>query len=56
MICTVIRANVMMFSQYPEVVQRLMKIANNMRDDLGDNLTRRKPTGQRQHGVVNKDS
>jgi len=26
-------------SQYPEVVQRLMKIANNMRDDLGDNLT-----------------
>lgn len=39
-------------SQYPEVVQRLMKIANNMRDDLGDNLTRRKPTGQRQHGVV----
>ncbi len=43
-------------SQYPEVVQRLMKIANNMRDDLGDNLTRRKPTGQRQHGVVNKDS
>ena len=39
-------------SQYPEVVQRLMKIANNMRDDLA----RRKPTGQRQHGVVNKDS
>ena len=41
-------------SQYPEVAQRLMKIADDMRADLGDNLTRRKPTGQRQHGLVDK--
>ncbi|MBP3518241.1 MAG: sulfatase [Parabacteroides sp.] len=41
-------------SQYPEVTQRLMKIADDMRDDLGDNLTRCKPTGRRQHGLVDK--
>lgn len=41
-------------SQYPEVVMRLNKIADEMRDDLGDDLTRRKPTGQRQHGVLNE--
>lgn len=41
-------------SQYPEVVQRLMKIADDMRKDLGDNLTRRKPTGQRLHGLIDK--
>ncbi|MFV0272321.1 MAG: sulfatase [Macellibacteroides fermentans] len=41
-------------SQYPEIAQRLMKIADDTRIDLGDNLTRRKPTGQRQHGLINK--
>lgn len=41
-------------TQYPEVAQQLMKIADEMRNDLGDNLTRRKPTGQRRHGLVDK--
>lgn len=39
-------------SQYPEVVAKLMKIAEASRADLGDNLTLRKPTGQREHGLV----
>ena len=38
-------------SQYPEAAQRLMKIAEDMREDLGDNLTRRKSANLRQHGI-----
>lgn len=43
-----------MISQYPEVAQRLTKIADDMCGDLGDNLTRRKPAAQRQHGLIDK--
>jgi arylsulfatase len=39
-------------AQYPEVVIKLSTIADEMRDDLGDNLTRRKGAGQRKHGLV----
>ena len=38
------------FSLYPDVAQKLMKIAQEMREDLGDNLTRMKPTGAREPG------
>ncbi|MDR0393756.1 MAG: sulfatase [Tannerella sp.] len=41
-------------AQYPEVVMKLSKIADEMREDLGDDLTRRKGTGRREHGVVNR--
>lgn len=37
-------------SQYPEEAARLMKIADEMRKDLGDNLTRVKGTGRREPG------
>ncbi len=40
--------------QHPDVVQRLMEIAEEARKDLGDDLTKRAPTGHRQHGLVNK--
>jgi Arylsulfatase A and related enzymes len=40
------------FSQYPEVAIKLMKVADEMREDLGDNLTRRKGTGRRTHGLT----
>ncbi len=40
--------------QYPEVVQRLLTLADEMRADLGDNLTKTKPTGKRQPGRVQK--
>lgn len=39
-------------TQYPEEAARLMRIADRMRDDLGDNLTRRKGTGRREPGLV----
>lgn len=42
-------------SLYPDVVERLKGIAEEMRDDLGDNLTGRKPTGARPHGTVKKN-
>ncbi len=41
-------------SQYPEKVVRLQAIAEKMRDELGDNLTRRKGSGLRKHGLVKK--
>ena len=41
-------------SQYPEEAASLMKIADAMRDDLGDNLTRVKGKGRREPGYVNK--
>lgn len=41
-------------SQYPEVVIKLNQIAEEIRGDLGDNLTRRQGTGQREHGLVEK--
>ena len=40
--------------QYPAVVERLTKVADAMRQDLGDDLTRCKPTGQRAHGIIDK--
>ena len=39
--------------QYPEIVAMLMKIADNMRDELGDDLTRKKGTERRQPAYVN---
>lgn len=38
--------------QHPEVAARLMEVADAMRADLGDDLTRCKPTGARPHGLV----
>lgn len=37
-------------TQYPEEAARLMEIADDMRKDLGDNLTRVKGTGRREPG------
>ncbi|NDV63810.1 sulfatase [Bacteroides sp. 224] len=37
-------------SQYPEKAIELMKIADEMREDLGDNLTRKKSNGFREAG------
>lgn len=37
-------------TQYPEEAAKLMKIADEMRKDLGDNLTRVKGTGRREPG------
>lgn len=39
-------------TQYPEEAARLMKIADEMRKDLGDNLTRTKGTGRREPGKL----
>lgn len=39
-------------SQYPDVAQKLMQIADEMREDLGDNLTRKKGTGRREPGLT----
>ena len=41
-------------SQYPEEAAKLMKIADEMRNELGDNLTRAKGTERREPGTVNK--
>ena len=38
--------------EYPEVMNYIKQLANHMRDDLGDNLTPTKPTGQRESGQV----
>lgn len=38
----------------PEVVQRLVAMADAMRDDLGDKLTEKKPTGNRPPGRLPK--
>lgn len=40
--------------QYPQEVIKLMKIAEDMREELGDNLTRKKGTARRNPGKVNK--
>lgn len=39
-------------TQYPEEAAKLMKIADEMRKDLGDNLTRTKGTGRREPGKL----
>lgn len=39
-------------SQYPEEVSKLMQIADEMRKDLGDNLTRVKGNGRREPGLT----
>lgn len=41
-------------SQYPEEAAKLMKIADQMRDELGDNLTRMKGKERRESGKVKK--
>lgn len=41
-------------SQYPERVIKLNEIADKVREDLGDNLTRKKGTGRRQPGLKAK--
>lgn len=38
--------------QYPEVVRRLMNVAEEARADLGDDLTRRKGSGRREPGHI----
>ena len=38
--------------QYPEITTKLMKIADEMREDLGDNLNRKKGTGRRAPGYL----
>ena len=40
--------------QYPQEVIKLMKIAEDMREKLGDNLTRKKGTARRNPGKINK--
>jgi arylsulfatase len=39
-------------TQYPEVAAKLMKIADKMRDELGDDLTRKKGTERRKPGYT----
>ncbi len=39
-------------NEYPEVMNNFKRLANQMRIDLGDNLTNNKPTGQRKSGQV----
>ena len=39
-------------SQYPEVAIKLTRIADEMREELGDNLTRKKGIGHREHGLT----
>lgn len=48
------RSNVI--EMYPEVASKLMKVAQEIRIDLGDNLTNIKPKGNRPHGVYKKDN
>lgn len=36
--------------QHPEVVERLTKVVEQARDELGDRITKRKGTGVREHG------
>jgi arylsulfatase len=37
---------------HPDVMERLMALADTMRADLGDNLTETAPTGQRESGRI----
>ncbi|MCD7978048.1 MAG: sulfatase [Tannerellaceae bacterium] len=39
-------------SQYPEIAAKLMKVADDMRAELGDDLTRVKGTGRREPGLT----
>jgi len=39
-------------SQYPDEALKLMQIADDMREDLGDNLTRKEGTGRREPGLT----
>jgi arylsulfatase A len=39
--------------QYPEIVERMTQLADEMRADLGDNLTKTKASGKRPPGRVN---
>lgn len=41
-------------SQYPERVMKLMRIADDMREELGDNLTRKKGKARREPGYLVK--
>lgn len=41
-------------SQYPEEAAKLMKIADRMREELGDNLTRMKGKERREPGMVSR--
>ena len=40
--------------QYPERVMKLMRIADDMREELGDNLTRKKGNARREPGYLVK--
>ena len=37
---------------YPDVMQKLLGLANSMRSELGDNLVDVLPSGNREHGIV----
>lgn len=39
-------------SEYPQAVEKLRKIADQMRKELGDNLTQTKGTANREHGLT----
>ena len=39
-------------AQYPERVAKLKKIADDMREELGDNLTRKKGKERREPGLL----
>ena len=41
-------------AEYPDIVVKLNGIAESMRNELGDDLTRRKGSGQREHERVSK--
>ena len=41
--------------QYPEVMERMLGIAETARADLGDTLTKREGTGRRQPGRLPKE-
>lgn len=41
-------------SEYPEVAIKLMKVADDYRETLGDNLTRKKGTEKREAGKTKK--
>ena len=40
---------------HPDVVKRLTELADTMRRDLGDNLTKVDPTGKREPGRIEKN-
>src|SRR5690606_15080063 len=41
-------------ADHPDVVKRLLAIAEAARGDLGDSLTKRKPTGAREPGHIGR--